>query len=153
MKRILIYLAATALIVLVALIVLGQLSQSGKAPGMLDGRLQPCGDSPNCVCSEYPGAVDHHVEPIRGSVAEMALLRQLVVELGGKIEIQQDSYLAASFKSPLFGFTDDLEIRIDTAANEVQLRSAVRMGYNDLGVNRERVQRLRKLYQQRQGRD
>lgn len=151
MKRILFYIAAVALVILIALIVLGRLSQSGSAAGLLDGRLQPCGKAPNCVCSEYPADDEHYVEPIETGQVDIDTLKQAIVELGGRIQSQNDYYVAASFESSLFAFTDDLEVRIDAENNRIHLRSAVRLGYNDMGVNRKRAQRLRELYLQKRG--
>jgi uncharacterized protein (DUF1499 family) len=127
---------------LIALAVLGQLSRSGSAPGLVDGKLQPCPDSPNCVCSEYPDDGEHFIEPIEtGDAAKSP--QQAIADLGGKIEIETENYIAATFRSPLFGFVDDLEIRIDSAHKRIQLRSASRVGRGDLGANRKRVERLR----------
>jgi uncharacterized protein (DUF1499 family) len=138
----LIYFAVVVLVVLIALVVLGQLSRSGGAPGLVDGKLRPCPDSPNCVCSEYPGDTEHFVAPIETGAAAKSP-RQAILELGGTIEKDAENYIAATFRSPLFGFVDDLEIRIDSAHDRIQVRSASRVGRSDLGANRKRVQRLR----------
>lgn len=56
---------------------------------------------------------------------------------------EEAGYLHAVCRSRLFGWADDLELRIDTEAGVVHVRSASRVGYSDLGVNRRRVERLR----------
>jgi uncharacterized protein (DUF1499 family) len=143
----LIYIAVFVLVVLIALFVLGRQSRSGNAPGLVDGKLQSCPDSPNCVCSEYPGDSGHYVEPITAG-DNTGILRQAIAELGGTIKTDTANYIAATFRSPLFGFVDDLEIRIDDAGNQIHLRSASRVGRGDLGANRKRVQRLRQWFQE-----
>ena len=69
----------TVLIVVVVLLVLGvggffylgQQSQSGVAPGLLDGRLTPCPDSPNCASSEAGTVAEKKVEafPLDGALS------------------------------------------------------------------------------------
>jgi uncharacterized protein (DUF1499 family) len=54
-----------------------------------------------------------------------------------------DRYLHAECKSRLFGFVDDLELQLDREAGVIAIRSASRVGYSDLGVNRRRVETLR----------
>jgi uncharacterized protein (DUF1499 family) len=138
------FIVAIVLVILIALVVLGLYSRSGEAPGPVDGRLTPCRGSDNCVCSEYPDDGAHFIEPI-ATDANTAQLRQAIVELGGKIEIDAATYVAATFRSPIFGFVDDLEVRIDSGRNQIQVRSASRVGRSDLGANRKRVERLRQL--------
>tara|TARA_B110000285_G_scaffold207883_1_gene247614 strand:- start:1040 stop:1333 length:294 start_codon:yes stop_codon:yes gene_type:complete len=74
------------------------------------------------------------------------LLISAMTEMQGQINTQTDRYLAASFKSKMFGFTDDLECRIDSAAGVIQVRSASRLGYYDMGANRRRVNELRQRF-------
>jgi len=47
-------------------------------------------------------------------------------------------------KSRFFGFIDDLELKLDPQSKTISIRSASRRGYYDLGVNRRRVENLRK---------
>jgi len=46
------------------------------------------------------------------------------------------------------GFVDDLEFLSEPSKGVIQVRSASRMGHSDLGVNRSRVERIRKLWNQ-----
>jgi uncharacterized protein (DUF1499 family) len=66
--------------------------------------------------------------------------------MGGSINVEKADYLAATFTSSIFRFVDDLEIRVDTDKNQVQLRSASRVGRGDGGVNRKRIERLKRIY-------
>jgi uncharacterized protein (DUF1499 family) len=56
---------------------------------------------------------------------------------------ETSDYLHAESRSRIFGFVDDLELQIRPAENSVAVRSASRLGYGDLGVNRRRVETLR----------
>jgi len=152
MKKISLFFVILTAVAIVALFIMGMVSQSGQAAGMLDGRLTPCPDKPNCVCSEYREDVEHFIEPFQISGLAMnetsASLRGIILEMGGEITTERTEYIAATFRSPLFGFVDDLEIRIDPEASLLQLRSASRVGHDDLGANQKRVEQFRKLFSQ-----
>jgi len=125
---------------------------AGSAPpdlGVHNGALAPCPDRPNCVAS---GATDaaHAVAPLSYSGeagAAMARLAALIgAQEGARIVTQRDGYLHAEYQSRLMGFVDDLELLADPVARAIQVRSASRLGYSDLGVNRARVDRLRAAF-------
>ena len=149
-------LIALAVITVLALIFLAwqaQQSRAGEPPGLFDGQLRPCPGPPNCVCSEYPADAEHYVEPldITGLSADdaMRLLKHVIADLGGEVGIDYGDYIAATFTSDLWGFADDLELRVDPQGNRVHLRSASRVGYGDMGANRERVERIKRSYREK----
>ena len=123
--------------------ILGQISRSGKAPGVVDGKLSRCPDQPNCVCSEYKNDSDNYVEPVRlfrGAKPEiMSEIKKVILDMGGSIQAESEHYIACTFTSSLFRFVDDFEARIEPAEGLVHIRSKSRVGYSDLGVNRKRV--------------
>lgn len=49
----------------------------------------------------------------------------------------------------LFRFRDDLECYFDAEEKSIHLRSASRLGYYDFGVNRRRVDDIRKRFSSR----
>lgn len=157
MKVLLIIVVLVVLAIPVMFTVLGVMSRSGSAPGLQQAKLAACPASPNCVCSEYDKDTAHYISPlpiasVPASVA-METLTQLIKDMGGQIVKQQaasanlDSYIAATFKSKLFGFVDDLELRVDSSNHLLHIRSASRVGQSDLGVNRKRVQALFQQFQ------
>jgi uncharacterized protein (DUF1499 family) len=109
--------------------------------------LAPCPDQPNCVSSEAqdPG---HAVAPMQlagHSDTEWAEIRAVVSGLPrSRIVTATDQYLHATLKSRFFGFIDDLELKLDPQTKRIDIRSASRSGSYDLGVNRRRVEDLRK---------
>lgn len=117
--------------------------------GLLDGKLRPCGDRPNAVCSEDPRP-DHHVEPLSfqgfPDEAMARLQRLLATQPRARIIGSGGTYLHAEFRSALWGFVDDVEFRVDAGAKVIHLRSASRQGYSDMGVNRKRVEALRAAF-------
>lgn len=121
----------------------------GSRPGNLgvrDGRLAPCPASPNCVSSDARDA-DHAVEPLRlAQPAEKAwrAIRETVAALPRTAFVTEtEDYLHAECRSALLGFVDDLELHLRPAEGIIAVRSASRLGYSDLGVNRKRVEELR----------
>jgi uncharacterized protein (DUF1499 family) len=78
----------------------------------------------------------------------MRLLGQAVSGLSRvRIVTQRDDYLHAEFTTPLLRFVDDVEFLADPAAGVIHVRSASRVGYSDLGVNRRRVRRIREAFE------
>jgi len=134
------------LIAVVGFVILGVLSQSGEAIGLVDGKLARCPDKPNCVSTEFETDITHYAKPIDFSTDDpsktLADIKAAIREMGGHIETEENLYLAATFTSSIFRFVDDLEIRIDTDQKRIHLRSASRAGYSDRGINRQRLEKL-----------
>jgi uncharacterized protein (DUF1499 family) len=117
--------------------------------GVTDGKFIPCPASPNCVCSQYPDHT-HAIEPIsyQGSAQEAAS-RLLAVIQGmkrAKLVTEQERYFHVEFTSAVFRFVDDAEFYIDDAQKLIHIRSAARLGYSDFGVNRKRMETIRRLF-------
>lgn len=144
------FLAAVAL-VMAAILVFALRSALAERPddlGAEAGRLAECPDRPNCVSSQAEDG-EHRVEPLplagdpetamerwRGAVESMARTRVVTFDPG--------RYLHAESTSLIFRFVDDLELLADPAEGVVHVRSASRVGHSDLGVNRRRVEELRR---------
>ncbi len=128
-----------ALLIAVAGYVLAQKSQDGAAPGLVDGVLSSCPDKPNCVVSEAGASSQHQIDPF--PVAAWATLPAAIDDVGGGIVSTEPAYIAATFRSPLMGFVDDVEFRL--AEDVVHVRSASRVGHEDLSANRERIEAIR----------
>jgi uncharacterized protein (DUF1499 family) len=129
--------------------VLALLSFFSRPPqglGVHDGRLAPCPDSPNCVCSQCDDP-EHHVEPLRieGPPGEAwtRLREALTARPRTVIVAEEGDYLRAECTSRIFRFVDDVEFLLDREAGVIHVRSASRAGHSDLGVNRERVEEIR----------
>lgn len=151
MKIALIIIACLLLLIIVSLFLLGLMSHSGRATGLVEGKLARCPESRNCICSEFEMDTSHYVVPLEFSqgdaVKTLGKLKGIIAEMGGSIEAENSEYLAATFTSSVFRFVDDLEVRIDDDAKLIQLRSASRVGRGDGGVNRKRIERLKKIFQ------
>jgi uncharacterized protein (DUF1499 family) len=119
--------------------------------GLVNARLQDCGDRRNCVSSDEE---DGSVEPIadgEGSVWEH--LTAVVGEMNrARLVERSETYVHFEFSTRFFGFVDDVEFRRDTASGTIAVRSASRVGHSDLGVNRRRVESIRALVDARRRR-
>ena len=117
--------------------------------GATAGRLLPCPDSPNCVCSQDPDA-DHQIAPLAftgpGPAALARLKAVVLAQPRAKLTGERDGYLRAEFTSRIFRFVDDVEFLLDEPAKVIHVRSASRVGPSDLGVNRKRVEQLREAF-------
>lgn len=110
--------------------------------------LSPCPSSPNCVSTQ---ATDqgHAIAPIRYRKARAEAkeaLKQAIRSMPRVTLVEEDeSYLHYEFTSLLFRFVDDVEFVFDDATKTLHFRSASRTGYGDLGVNRKRMEEIRRL--------
>lgn len=137
----------------VGLAALGLAACSGKPPpnlGIRDGKLSPCPDKPNCVSSqatEQSQFIEPLVFSVPASVAQVALLETLSGMESATVMTAESFYIRAEFTSDTLKFVDDVEFLIDPLSNIIHVRSASRLGYSDLGVNRTRVEAIReRLY-------
>ena len=117
----------------------------------VDGRLAPCPDSPNCVSTRAEDPV-HRIDPIAfDGPADQALarLKQAIATIPRlRIVSERDGYLHAEATSLIFRFVDDVEFLVDGEEKRIHIRSASRVGRSDLGVNRDRVEKIRQAFQQ-----
>lgn len=147
------------LTVLVALpLVAGQLGWlGGRTPadlGVRDGRLKAPSVHPNSVSSQADlhagtGArVDYaRIAPLAGDgdlAATMARLRTVIAAMpGARIVEARPDYLYVQFETRWLRFVDDAEFWAAPAEGVIHVRSASRLGRNDYGVNRERIEQIR----------
>jgi uncharacterized protein (DUF1499 family) len=125
---------------------------AGSPPATLGasgGKLAPCPDRPNCVSSQAADAA-HAIAPLafRGdrAVAMTRLADMIRAMRGATVVTVRPEYLRAEFASAVFGFVDDVEFTLEPGAAAIQVRSAARLGYSDMGVNRKRVEAIRAVF-------
>jgi len=108
--------------------------------------LAPCPNRPNCVSSQAADA-EHHVDPflvrVPAEQAFAALRAAIAAQPRARIVAEDVGYLHAEVTSRLFRFVDDVEALLDSGGARIEVRSASRLGYSDLGVNRARIEALR----------
>ncbi|CCN33616.1 hypothetical protein VINI7043_28655 [Vibrio nigripulchritudo ATCC 27043] len=110
-----------------------------------DRTAHPCGDSPNCV-STIEEREDFAIKPFKLTSADVTLeqIEALALTMPGSVTATKDGdYIRLEYTSDFFGFVDDLEIKVSDGY--LIVRSESRTGHSDFGVNRERVDELRKI--------
>ncbi len=124
---------------------------SGTQPdnlGVQNQQFAPCPDSPNCVSSQtIAGDNLHHIAPITYTgdrqTAKALIHRILGAVPRTTIVVETEDYIRAESRSKLMGFVDDVEFYFPAEQNQIEIRSASRLGESDLGVNRRRLEQIR----------
>ncbi len=142
----------TGLVALGGVVTLTLLSLLSRRPtnlGPRDGRLAPCPDSSNCVCS-HDGDGAHAIAPFAFEGSPEEAMKRLRAVLASwprtTVVTEDDGYVYAECRSLLFRFVDDVEFLLDGPAKVIHVRAAARIGKSDLGVNRRRVEALRQAF-------
>lgn len=133
---------------------------SGSAPTDLgvrqvegQGQLKPPSPTRNSVSSQadlHPGHPQREyarIAPLKytgNGKDAMKKLAALLLKMERTVLTQQaPDYIRAECSTRWLGFTDDMEFWLDEKAGVIQVRSASRMGREDFGVNRERIEAIR----------
>ncbi len=115
--------------------------------GFIEGKLSECPSSPNCV-SSFAKDEAHYIEPIKFNRENpLSLLIPIILENYRVIvEPESGDYLHAVFISEKMRYRDDVEFLVDNENKRIHIRSASRVGYADMGVNRSRIEQIRRLF-------
>jgi uncharacterized protein (DUF1499 family) len=133
---------------------------SGQRPGDLgvkDARLKPPSVTRNSVSSQAALLPDHPqrayaaIDPLPfkagGAAASMKALEAVLGAMPGTTIVEQrPDYLYAQVQTRWLKFVDDVEFWANPASNAIELRSASRLGREDFGVNRQRIEKIRAAY-------
>src|SRR5262245_6560219 len=110
--------AGIAFLIVLVLALFSILSRRPTNLGVTNGRLAPCPETPNCVCTRAADE-QHGIEPISYTgTAEKALAKLKAVISSfprTKIVTTADTYLHAEFTSAVFRYVDDVEFLLDDA--------------------------------------
>ncbi len=121
--------------------------QNSEASDFLD-----CPDTPNCVSSLAKNP-KHRVEPFKlnkDPKTSWSIVEKTVeLLLRTKVVSADSSNIHAECKSMIFQFVDDLTLHLTPSKGIIHIRSASRIGYSDFGVNRRRVENIRKNLRQK----
>lgn len=149
------------LVLIVAVVAAAQLGMlAGRLPtdlGVKQGRLKAPSNTPNSVSSQADLYPDHpqrayaFVEalPLKNGDAS-ASLQALVAALsslpGVSVVEQRHDYVRAQAQTSWLKFVDDMEFWANPEGQVIEIRSASRVGRKDFGVNRQRIESLRRAY-------
>lgn len=124
-------------------------SQENASPGTIgieNGHLKACGTKPNCVSSQAETSSKFYIEALKSNDLQQLWqnLQTKLPEMGLDLKTSESNYLHFTETSKLFKFVDDIEFLLNTQDQLIEVRSQSRVGYSDMGVNRKRVERIRK---------
>ncbi|MBU1194299.1 MAG: DUF1499 domain-containing protein [Proteobacteria bacterium] len=134
----------------IGLLIIGCPGKRPKTIGLMNKSLYPCPESPNCV-SSMTDSKSHFIPALSYKTdkqkAYEVLVNLLSVYPGAAIISQTDDYLYVEFKSRLFRFVDDVEFYFPEGSSLIHVRSASRLGYSDMNVNRKRLENIRRQFE------
>jgi uncharacterized protein (DUF1499 family) len=157
MKRAIHYLTMTIALFLVGALAAAQIGAfSGTPPqdiGVHQGRLKVPSLTNNSVSSqaalypEHPQHAQAHIAPLalRGDGPATLQKIQAIVQAtpDAVLTQQKPDYLYAQYTTPWMKFVDDVEFWFDPVNQVIHVRSASRIGREDFGLNRARVESIR----------
>jgi len=129
---------------------LGMVGCAGERPlnpGPKDGLLLACPSSPNCVSSQADDEKHRIAALVFSGDPDVAFgrLRQVLGRRSDTTIIEEKpGYLRVELRTTLF--VDDGEFLLDRSRSVIQVRSASRLGYSDLGKNRSRMEEIRSQF-------
>ena len=117
--------------------------------GINNAKLKECPNTPNCVSSMTDDPA-YYIEPIIITGTQKEIKKEIISVVNSlentNIIISEDNYIRVEVHSNFFHFIDDVEFYFPETKSEdivIHVRSASRVGYSDLGVNRERIELIR----------
>lgn len=117
--------------------------------GVYEGRFHELSNKPNSV-STQTADISKLVKPLdfKGSLEESKSSIIKAFEEYSSIEIKKETrnYIHAISTTPILKFRDDIEVYFDENNSLVHYRSASRAGYSDMGLNRERYNKIAEFY-------
>ncbi len=133
---------------------------SGKQPnniGVTSEQLKPPSKTRNSVSSQAHLHADHvqlqyaSIEPLPFKNNNAANSMQVLVSVlksmpGVTIVDAKPDYIYAHATTKVLKFVDDVEFWVNPAKGVIEVRSASRLGREDFGVNRARVEVIRAAY-------
>ena len=141
-----------------AVLIAGQINLlNGRRPtdlGVKDGKLKPPRASAwNAVSSQatlHKHTDYHAIAPLAyqgdGKTAFAKLTSIVRVKKGVNVVTVEPGYLYAEFQTRWLKFIDDVEFMLDEPTAVIHMRSASRLGRKDFGVNRMRLEAIRKKF-------
>lgn len=125
------------------------ITKTKKPIGITNGKFHPCPNSPNCVSTQSIDA-KHKIDPIKYSNSLEEAKNKILKIIGSlkrtRIITDSENYIHIEFRTAVFKFVDDVEFYFDDSEKFIHFRSAARLGYSDMGVNRKRMENITSLF-------
>ncbi len=125
-------------------------SSAERGPAFDGTTLGSCPSSPNCVISDSSADEKHYIEPIPYDFTREEAMVRLISNISdmdrSEVVTARQDYVHATFRSSFFKFIDDAEFYLPEDEKVIHIRSAARKGYSDFGVNRKRIESIRREF-------
>ena len=120
-----------------------------KDLGVKDGKLAKMPNSPNAVSSQTD-IEEKRVEPLifSGDLenSKSKILNIIANYKTAEIVKNEKNYIHVIFKTSGMKYKDDVEFYFDESNKLIHFRSASRVGYSDMGLNKERYNEIKNKY-------
>lgn len=140
------------LLIVLSLLAIHMIMKNNSIPnglGVRSNQLAPLPASPNAVSSQT-AETSRKVAPLpylqNRAASRQRLLQVIQADLRTQILTEEPDYIHVVYTVPVIPFKDDVEFLLDDLEQAIHLRSASRVGWSDLGVNRKRVEAIRQQY-------
>ena len=115
-----------------------------KSTGIKNGKLYECPNSPNCVSSQAKDA-KHYIDPLPYTSESLNEIKTYLKEHYNTDVVEETpTYLHVVITTKILRFKDDLEFLVDRKNQVIHVRSASRVGYSDMNVNRKRIEKMKR---------
>lgn len=112
--------------------------------------IKSCPDKPNCVSSTAEDK-SHNIEPLSFEGEASAAFERVRAVMKAlprtKLVGEEAGYLKYEVRTRIMRFVDDVEFGLNEERGVIDVRSASRVGYSDMGVNRKRVETIRSAFE------
>jgi len=117
--------------------------------GVNNGMLAKMPKTPNAVSSQTEEK-DKSIEALEFRENLVNSKKRVIkaIESYGNAKIikNETNYIYVIFTTGLMKYHDDVEFYFDESKKLIQIRSASRIGYSDMGLNRERYNKIKGVY-------
>lgn len=118
--------------------------------GLLAGKFYPCPQKHVCVSTQSDEHdAKHYIKPLKYNSKEEAMEKILkIIESFRRTKLvkKEENYIHAVFITALFRFKDDVEFYFDDVEKIIHFKSQSRIGGYDWNANRNRMEKIRKVY-------
>jgi uncharacterized protein (DUF1499 family) len=139
------------LIILAGIVIFIQNTKPHIVLGLENGKLHEIPNKKNAVSTDTSFS-DKRITPMpfkENPEDTKAALKKALDSYGGiAIMKEENNYIYAIATTPGMKFHDDMEIHFDEADRMIHFRSASRAGYSDMGLNRQRYDKIVGFYGQ-----
>ena len=141
-------LALVIVLIITSMVIMNNLTPNDL--GMADGQFTPLADTPNGVSSQAKDQ-SKQVPPIRFK-DNLETTKKHIKEAcnsygNAKIITETNTYIHLVFTTGLMRYHDDVELYFDETNKVIHYKSQSRIGYSDMGLNRERYDEILKSYE------